>query len=352
MCKSRPAFPHMYEGVFAHEWQHLLENYQDPGEVPWLNEGLSMIAETLVGYAETTRTVHQTNAQRDLLCFNGFGTIKGPSNPNPVACGGPQNSLTTWGDEGQGSEILADYGNARSFMLFLLDRYGTEFIGALHTDSEHYGLGSVQAALDRTAGGVKVADVLHDFQISTLIDRYLDDPRTKLSGIAKERVTTKSLHSTVNLRNPSAFAVPGAAPNGADYVLLKQGGKALAGSALRSVTFSGDRAIAGDPESNAGDIVIPVPDGLPILGTENTGATVDNWHVSLVGIDAAGRKILVSSRDKAFSASWSAEALKAFAAYPVVVAVISHDNTDELNLAAEQYARYALKVNGTLQIGG
>ena len=49
-------------------------------------------------------------------------------NPNPRDCGGPENSLTLWGDEGNGNEILADYGNAWSFMLFLYDRYGLDFM--------------------------------------------------------------------------------------------------------------------------------------------------------------------------------------------------------------------------------
>jgi hypothetical protein len=37
LCTSRPARPRMYEGTFAHEWQHLLEYYADPGEADWLN---------------------------------------------------------------------------------------------------------------------------------------------------------------------------------------------------------------------------------------------------------------------------------------------------------------------------
>ena len=29
-CTSAPARPFLYEGVFAHEYQHLLESYEDP----------------------------------------------------------------------------------------------------------------------------------------------------------------------------------------------------------------------------------------------------------------------------------------------------------------------------------
>jgi len=106
---------------------------QDPQEVTWVNEGLSDFAIGLVGYGDTRRNVHQTHAESHIFCFHGYGTVKGPSNPNPSDCGGAENSLTMWQDEGTGSEVLADYGNAWSFMQFLDDRYGRAFISALHT---------------------------------------------------------------------------------------------------------------------------------------------------------------------------------------------------------------------------
>ena len=42
----------LYEGVFAHEYQHLLEYYEDADEVSWVNEGLSDWAQTLTGYVD------------------------------------------------------------------------------------------------------------------------------------------------------------------------------------------------------------------------------------------------------------------------------------------------------------
>ena len=49
------------EGVIAHELQHLLHNYSDPGELSWVDEGLADFAIFLNGYptggshAPTTR---------------------------------------------------------------------------------------------------------------------------------------------------------------------------------------------------------------------------------------------------------------------------------------------------------
>ena len=46
--------------------------------------------------------------------------------------------------------------------------------------------------------------MLHDFQVSTLVDKYVDTSKGKVNGIAKSRVTSKSLNSTVNLGNPAS----------------------------------------------------------------------------------------------------------------------------------------------------
>ena len=42
--------PELYEGVIAHELEHLLMNYSDPGELSWVDEGLADTAAFLNGY--------------------------------------------------------------------------------------------------------------------------------------------------------------------------------------------------------------------------------------------------------------------------------------------------------------
>ena len=44
------------EGVIAHELQHLLHNYSDPGELYWVDEGLADFAIFLNGYPTAART--------------------------------------------------------------------------------------------------------------------------------------------------------------------------------------------------------------------------------------------------------------------------------------------------------
>ncbi|PRY33421.1 immune inhibitor A domain-containing protein [Pseudosporangium ferrugineum] len=238
LCTSRPARPRMYEGTFAHEWQHLLQHYTDPDEEQWLDEGLSDYAQSLVGYADTTATVHQRGADTHLVCFQGFAVVRTAFNTNPRECGGAQNSLNLW-NEGEPAEVLADYGHAYQFLLYLHDRFGPGVLSRLHRDGRHRGLAAVRAAL---GPDVRLAGVLHDFQTMTLVDKVAGDGTAV--GVPRERVTAPSLRSTVNLANPASYDRPGAAPNGADYVRLRGAdGRALRGAELRSVVFRGARTL-------------------------------------------------------------------------------------------------------------
>ncbi len=132
------ARPHLYEGTFAHEYQHLLEYYQDPDEESWINEGLSDWAQTLVGYVDPSIPPDAPGADSHLSCFQGF---------QPPNFGGPENSLTEWGDQG-GPEILCDYGAAYSFMEYLASHYGQSFMTALHREDAG-GLAGLDAVLDQ-----------------------------------------------------------------------------------------------------------------------------------------------------------------------------------------------------------
>ena len=144
-----------------------------------------------------------------------------PYNTNPRDCGGPENSLTLWGDQDylSQSSILADYGNAWSFMLFLYDRYGLDFMSTLHRDGDDQGLAGLQDALDSTRRAPTTSDVHPRLPDGDAVDTTWARRRELSPGIAKSRVTSKSLNSTVNLDNPRSYAADGASANGADYVL-------------------------------------------------------------------------------------------------------------------------------------
>src|SRR4051812_715602 len=197
LCTSRPARPNLYEGTFAHEWQHLLHYYTDPFETNWINEGLSDFAQTLVGYVDATKTVDQPGADSHIYCFQGFGTVQTPYNPNPRDCGGAQNSLTLWGEDPNPSAILADYGSAYSMMLYLYDRFGTDFMSALHRDGEFQGIASLAHEL-QGEGIDNPYKLIHQFQSMVLLDKIVGDAKHAIVlGVDKRVVTTPSLRSTV-----------------------------------------------------------------------------------------------------------------------------------------------------------
>jgi hypothetical protein len=286
LCTSRPARPFLYEGVFAHEWQHLAHYYTDPFESTWMNEGLSDFAQTLTGYVDATATVFDRGADSHIYCFQGFGTVQTPFNTNPRDCGGPENSLNLWGEGGNPNAVLADYGNAYSFTLFLFDRYGLDIISRLHNDGDLQGLPSLDAALE--AEGVHdMYRVLHDYQTMVLVDKIVGDSRRGVMlGVPKSRVTTPSLRSTVNLANPTANATPGAAPNGADYVPLQNAsGQVLRGRDLQSLSFRGATTLP--PLPLAWTIVTDDPDraGNPVLWSGNA-SNLDATAVTSVTVPA------------------------------------------------------------------
>jgi hypothetical protein len=286
-CTSRPARPNLYEGTFAHEWQHLLQYYTDPFETNWINEGLSDFAQTLVGYVDATRTVDQPRADSHIYCFQGFGIVQTPYNPNPRDCGGAQNSLTLWGEDPNPAATLADYGNAYSMMLYLYDRFGTEFMSALHRDGAHQGMASLAAEL-AGEGIDDPYDVVHQFQSMTLLDKIVgNSSRSIVLGANKRLVTTPSLRSTVNLDNPESYDTPGAAPNGADYVALRGAdGTVLKGSKLRSLVFDGAATLPTRPLQWTTVSDDPDSPGDPVLWSGNAN-NLDNAAVAEVAVPAA-----------------------------------------------------------------
>ena len=167
--------PFLYEGTFAHEYQHLLHADQNPGEVSWVNEGLSDWTEWLVGYGIPDG--HWDTAQEYA-----------------------ENSLVVWGDQGQGTEILADYGEAFMFMHYLYGKYGEAAMQALFQD-QGIGIAGFDDALATIGANDTFADMYHDFAIARLV----------LAN--KGNYQLKDIPTPVIL-NDEAYSTPGA-PRGA-----------------------------------------------------------------------------------------------------------------------------------------
>jgi len=218
--------PLTYEGTFAHEYQHLLMYYADTDETSWVNEGLADWAQTLVGYVDPSLPPDSEEADGHIACFQGY---MDPS------FGGPENSLTMWGDQG-GPEILCDYGAAYTFMEYLHSRFGGDQVMTLLHNEPANGLEGLQNVLDELETGADAQQVLHDWLAMSALDAAID---VGAAGADPERYTAESLSSKINWENPQAYESAGAPPNGADFVKLPDG--------LETLEFSGAAGYVPDP---------------------------------------------------------------------------------------------------------
>jgi hypothetical protein len=230
-CTSAPARPFLYEGTFAHEYQHLIHHDYDSDEVNWVNEGMSDFAIFLNNYSDPRLRIDQKGNDNHILAYEGWLSVQHPDwNPIPRP-DGPENSLTVWEDQGP-TEVLEDYGIAYSFMLYLFDHGANQ---AFFTAWQHNPLNGIEGlndTLNQFHMNTSFASLFNAFEISTLTDAFIDKG-AKVYGENKKAISSDSLNSTIFF-SPDAYATPGAPPWGADYIPLGKGNK------LNSLMFDGD----------------------------------------------------------------------------------------------------------------
>jgi hypothetical protein len=178
--------PYLYEGVLAHEYQHLLHDDYDPLEADWVNEGLSDWAEWLCGYGIPEAHVDALAAM-------------------------PENSLVVWGDQGD-SEIFADYGIAYMYQQYMYENFGAGFIQAEFQNSAHQGMDSVDSVLSAMGESETFADTFHDFSAALYTTGAFS-----LGDLAAFQVDA----GRPGARNLEAYATYGAPPWGTDYYLIR-----------------------------------------------------------------------------------------------------------------------------------
>ncbi|MEO8458197.1 MAG: hypothetical protein ABI559_10330, partial [Chloroflexota bacterium] len=318
LCTNAPARPFLYEGVFAHEYQHLIHHDYDADEVNWVNEGMSDLAIFLNGYGNPSKHIDQEGNDSHTLSYQGWTSVQHPDwNPIPKP-NGPENSLTQWGDQGD-DQILEDYGFAYSFMQYLYDHgYGQAFFEAWQ-HNELNGIDGLNDTLTAFNSHDTFASLFQNMTISTLTDAYIDagakviDPSFGSTssknkhhgddGSAAEALSSSSLNSTVYF-SPEAYNTPGAPPWGGDYIPLGAGNK------LKSLSFNGDDqfvfpggndwTIDSDgymtSPDEAGDTVyadntdssvamqVTVPDGASTLTFDHWYQTEQTWDFGFVQV--------------------------------------------------------------------
>ena len=186
--------PFRYEGIFAHEYQHLLEFWASPGRGHVGQRGPLRLRDHRHGVR--LPAAHDRASSRwdgHIQTFLGWRTVVDAVEPDPAADGGAENSLTIWDDQGD-LETLADYGAAWTFMEFLHSRYGPAFMTDLHNEDVN-GLEGLQALLDRYVTGTTARELIHEWA-AMVARRPLDRRRREAARRARARRTTRRRRST------------------------------------------------------------------------------------------------------------------------------------------------------------
>jgi hypothetical protein len=131
-----------YNGVLAHEFQHMIHWYNDRNEDTWLNEGFSELASYL----------------------NAFD----PGGAEYSFARTPDTQLNSWPD-GPGS-AGANYGGAYLFTSYFLGQFGPEASQAL-VGHEENGFGAVDAVLDDLDAGITHIDLFANWTVANLLDQ-------------------------------------------------------------------------------------------------------------------------------------------------------------------------------------
>jgi hypothetical protein len=179
-----------YEGVLAHELQHMIHWANDRNEETWVNEGCSELAAYLVGY--------------DPGGFDG------------IFLSAPDVQLTTWPDLHDASP---HYGASYLFMLYYMGRFGQEAIRDLVSHPAN-GIAGFNAVLSEK--GLSFDEVFGDWLIANYADsvtRQDLDSHYAYPDLAVDPISIDAMHSDVPVQRASTVD-----QYGADYVELRLNG--------------------------------------------------------------------------------------------------------------------------------
>lgn len=190
--KSLQPGSHHFNGVLAHEFQHMIHWHQDRNEESWVNEGLSELATAINGFGSSNFVNHYT---RD-----------------------PDLQLNTWAPPQAGA--VAHYGYSYLFAAYFYERFGAEAVRALVALSEN-GIAGVEKLLATLSLNLTFDDIFADFMIANFLnDPTLTDGRwgyTSSHGLSTPRL--QATHARFPIKVTETVH-----QYGVDYIEIKANG--------------------------------------------------------------------------------------------------------------------------------
>ncbi|MCS6844272.1 MAG: immune inhibitor A [Caldilineales bacterium] len=189
-----------YDGVLAHEFQHMIHWYQDKNEDTWVNEGMSELAVELNGYSR--------------------------GGADQVFSELPDTQLTTWNDDPNAR--TEHYGAAYLFMAYFLQRFGNTMTQALVSEDANSVEGFNKVLADHNTG-LTFDDVFADWVIAN----FLDDPRLADGRYGYEKDDLQPMALDARHRRYPVQRETTVSQYATDYIELR-------GPGSLQITFQGD----------------------------------------------------------------------------------------------------------------
>jgi hypothetical protein len=177
-----------YNGVLAHEFQHMIHWYQDKNETTWVNEGLSELA----------------------MQLNDYDTGGAEAVFSQVS----DTQLTAWSDDP--NNRTQHYGASYLFMAYFLERFGSELMQAVIAEDAN-GIDGFNNALENAGVGLTFDNVYADWVVANL----LDDPGLDDGQFGYQDLDLRPMANDLALRRFPAQIESDVSQYGTDYVELR-----------------------------------------------------------------------------------------------------------------------------------
>ncbi|HQE93588.1 MAG TPA: immune inhibitor A [Anaerolineae bacterium] len=188
-----------YNGVLAHEFQHMIHWYNDRNEDTWLNEGCSELAMELNNRAYPGGHYDVGGSEYAYLRI-------------------PDTQLTNW-PEGTAGDASPNYGGAYLFMSYFLNQFGEDATKALVNHTEN-GMKSVDTVLAENLGlPLTHEDIFANWIVANLLDdTSLDSGQY---GYADIDFNTPRMDTTYRLKTAPITDRSTVSQYGVDYIKVQ-----------------------------------------------------------------------------------------------------------------------------------